>query len=92
MSKNNKDGPLNNNSTMRGFSDWQDKHFFPDGYKDTSKVRALEHTIYHEAQYLRTGNRCEHERAKDQLSKVTGGQSNHLENYNQEHNNACRPK
>lgn len=80
-----KPGPLNNDPGFRGFSDKLDKALGWGGYNDPkqSKTRGALHAAYHELQYRKTGNPREHERAKDQWGRVTGGRQDNLKKYDQ---------
>ncbi len=83
--KNNKDAPLNNNSTWRSVSNTIDSAFGTtyDNPRD-SKVRATLHAAYHQSQYYITGNQREHERAKDQWNTGYGGPTDNLKKYDEQ--------
>jgi hypothetical protein len=79
-----KDGPLNNNSFFRNISDELDSALGTtyDNPKD-SMIRATFHGTYHAAQYLKTGNQREWERAKDQFGTGFGGSTDNLKQYDE---------
>mmetsp|Transcript_23018 Transcript_23018/g.36910 ORF Transcript_23018/g.36910 Transcript_23018/m.36910 type:complete len:92 (-) Transcript_23018:23-298(-) len=81
-SNNSNDGPLNNNSTARGWSDRLDSALGTsyENPKD-SKIRGTVHGVWHEIQYHKNGNMREHERAKDQWNTAWGGSTDNLKNY-----------
>jgi hypothetical protein len=75
-----KDGPLNNNSFMRGVSNKLDSALGQD-YKSESWVRAASHGVWHGAICLGSDNQRECERAKDQFAIITGGPRDNKDKY-----------